>query len=151
MRKRANLETVVNQSILEMEPLDTYLGAPFGLAQKRDVRRNRLTLVIGIGGSGVSVVKRASAIAWQKFMRDNHNYVKFLAIDSDQRLLDYLKRYGLDTLCITHPRMTKPLVIPRIIPFYREFIRGNNSDIELAVDYIELEVDYIELVVFQSY
>ena len=130
MRWRVDLAVEDLKNLLEVKPLDTYLGAPFGLAQKRDVRSNRLTLVIGIGGSGVSVVKRASAIAWQKFMRDNHNYVKFLAIDSDQRLLDYLKRYGLDTLCITHPRMTKPLVIPRIIPFYREFIRGNNSDIE---------------------
>ena len=128
MQKSVDLTVERIKWLLEMKPLDTYLGAPFGLAQKRYTRRSRLTLVIGIGGSGASVVKRASEIAEQKFMQDYCSYVKFLAIDSDRPVLDYLKRNGLDTLCITSPNLLMRLENDRRTPFHKEFIQGMVSE-----------------------
>lgn len=130
MRRRVDLAIEDLKSLLEVKPLDTYLGSTFGFARKRDVQRDRLILVIGIGGSGVSVVKRASAIAEQKFMSDYRECVKFLAIDSDQLLLDGLRDYKVDTMCITSPVMPNRLEDNKRSLFYKKFIRGDISDIE---------------------
>ena len=109
-------------NMLQIGRIDTGSGTLFGVPQKRGIQKDRLTLVIGTGGSGKAVIQQAVSIANQKLVQDYSSFVKFLVIDSATEELDLLKRRGIDTLNITSPMAQIRLQPGNRSSFYKSFI-----------------------------
>jgi len=112
-------------NMLEIGKVDTGSGTLFGVPQRREVEKKRLTLVISTGGSGKSAILQAINIANQKLEKDYSSYMKFLVIDSAKNELDPLQRMGIDTMNISSPMAQIRLSPEKRSPFYQRFI---NSD-----------------------
>ena len=108
--------------ILEVGQVDTGSGTLFGVANIRPVEKSKLTLVIGIGGSGNGAVLRAFSIAEQKLCSDYSGYVKFLAVDADSNELDRLDKKGLDIFDLSIPGADYRLEPECRSPFSKSFI-----------------------------
>lgn len=91
-------------NMLEIGTVDTGSGTLFGGSQKRAVDTNKLTLIIGIGGSGIAALLKTFNIANQKLEPGYSAYTKFLAVDTSETELEPLSHKGIDTLNISSPR-----------------------------------------------
>ena len=109
-------------NMLEIGKVDTGSGTLFGVPQRREVEKKRLTLVISTGGSGKNAILQAINIAKQKLEKDYSSYMKFLVIDSAKNELDPLQRMGIDTMNISSPMAQIRLSPEKRSPFYRRFI-----------------------------
>ena len=108
--------------MLQVGKVDTGSGTLFGVPQRRDIQKNKLTLVISTGGSGKTAIQQAIATANQKLVQGYTSYVKFLVIDSATEELAALKKKGIDTLNITSPMAQIRLAPENRSVFYKQFI-----------------------------
>ena len=104
---------------------DTGSGTLFGGQHRREFQKSRLTLVIAAGGSGITAIRQAMAEVNRKLDQDYSSYVKFLAIDSWEHELEYVKKSGGDTLNITSPMAVIRFTRDRRSDFYKRFISAN--------------------------
>lgn len=111
--------------MLQIGVADTESGTLFGGQHRREFQKSRLTLVIAAGGSGITAIRQAMAAVNRKLDQDYSSYVKFLAIDSWEHDLEYVKKSGGDTLNITSPMAVMRFTRDRRSDFYRRFISAD--------------------------
>ena len=107
------------EKILQVGKVDAGNGTLFGVATKRQPRKEGLTLVIGIGGSGISAVSTAFREANQKLKPVYTNYVKFIVVDSSTFALSEEKEQGLEALYISWPGLAERM---KGNIFYKQFV-----------------------------
>ena len=84
------------REILMLDQVDAGNGMLFGTATagKAEPRKNALTLVIGVGGSGAAAVAEAVKLADRRFIPEYRNFVDFLVVDSDVREIEQAGKNG---------------------------------------------------------
>lgn len=116
------------QTILKLDQVDAGNGMLFGAsaANKREPRKNALTLVIATGGSGATAIREAIKIADQKLLSEYQNYVEFLVVDSDDEELEKTAKGCVRTLYTSVEgaahRMTLKAGEARRPEFFRRFM-----------------------------
>ena len=110
------------EDILQIWTIDPGNGTLYDFRYKCEVARDRLMLVIGVGGCGRSAILETMKIARQRLNDDFSNYVKFIAIDSSSYELVPLKQMGIDVLNISSPGALERLAPNARNDFYKKFI-----------------------------
>ena len=115
---------------LEIGRVDAKNQALFCGKIKQTPKKEKLTLVIGVGGFGLSTIREAVLTAREKLTPDYSEFVKFIMIDADLNVLNYKKMPEVDTIRI-------PYVDPygkwteENKSFYREFAPDYLLDYEM--------------------
>lgn len=91
------------QKMLQVGTVDVGNGTLFGNAVLRDPNKQKLTLVISTGGSGMAAIDTAMRIADQKLKVDYKNFVKFIVVDSDTGQVEDRHKKGVNVLNISTP------------------------------------------------
>lgn len=103
--------------------------------EKLPMSGERLTLVIGSGGMGASVIGEALLKARQKLTPDFITYMKFIVVDADVKELSHIEhRYGenaVRTLNISSPGAPGRFMWERRADFYRTFMPKYADVLEL--------------------
>ena len=123
------------QKSLMLDQVDAGNGMLFGTAEVRKIepRKNALTLVIGIGGSGAAAVAEADRLVEQKFCPGYQNYVDFLVVDSDVYEIEKVRNNSnVRTLCISTPGARERMRCRS--EFFRKFMPAD-YDIEKINDH----------------
>ena len=71
------------QKMLQVGTVDVGNETLFGNAVLSEPNKQKLTLVISTGGSGMAAIDTAMRIADQKLKVNYKNFVKFIIVDSD--------------------------------------------------------------------
>lgn len=115
--KRLSIDQLAH--ILELGHVDA--GGPlFESANKRQPDGGRLTLVIGIGGSGLATLCKAKQEADRTVHPQYRSFTRFLAIDLDPVDLRRAERLGIDCLDMSAPGTS----YGNHAPFYDSFFPG---------------------------
>ena len=110
------------EKILQVGKVDVGNGTLFGVAAKREVGKQGLTLVISSGGSGKSSILEAIKIANQKLKPDYSTYVKFIVVDSANSELEYVKRQGIEVLNLNSSGIQDRLEYSQRSTFFKNFV-----------------------------
>ena len=108
--------------MLDVGRVDNGNDTLFSVANKRAPRRQGLTLVISVGGSGMYAAGKAIMTAKQKLSPDFATYAKFIAVDSSEGELYRMKKTGADIVNISCPDAFHSLVHANRSDFYKQFI-----------------------------
>lgn len=111
------------RKVLQIGTVDTENSGLFGASTLVEVDKSRLTLVIGIGGSGITALEKTADLVRSKMQTGYSQYVKFLAVDSASNELAELrgKGKGITTLDISFPGFQGRLQNMRS-EFFKKFV-----------------------------
>ncbi|MCB7341849.1 tubulin-like doman-containing protein [Blautia obeum] len=91
------------QKMLQVGTVDVGNETLFGNAVLSEPNKQKLTLVISTGGSGMAAIDTAMRIADQKLKVDYKNFVKFIIVDSDTGQVEDRQKKGVNVLNISTP------------------------------------------------
>lgn len=118
------------QKMLQVGTVDVGNGTLFGNAVLRDPNKQKLTLVISTGGSGMAAIDTAMRIADQKLKVDYKNFVKFIVIDSDTGQVEDRHKKGVNVLNISTPGAQDRFVLSNRSSYFKD-IMPEQYDIKL--------------------
>jgi hypothetical protein len=61
-----------------------------------ELRKDVAALIIGLGGTGLTMVEETKALFTKRYQAEDHQNIKYLCIDTDKRDLDALKYIGVN-------------------------------------------------------
>lgn len=94
------------RAILQIGEVNVQNQTLFAVAEPRNYNTNRLTILIGSGGSGIDAIIDAKKSA-DSILKDNyHNQVMFIAVDAEDTKLQQAERCGISTINISQPGAT---------------------------------------------
>lgn len=94
------------RAILQTGEVNVQNQTLFSLAVPRDYNHNRLTIMIGSGGSGIDAIIDAKKTADSTLKENYRNQVAYIGVDADEGKLSEAAAYGIATVNITQPGAT---------------------------------------------
>lgn len=118
------------QKMLQVGTVDVGNGTLFGNAVLRDPNKQKLTLVISTGGSGMAAIDTAMRIADQKLKVEYKNFVKFIVVDSDTGQVENRHKKGVNVLNISTSGAQDRFVLSNRSSYFKD-IMPEQYDIKL--------------------
>ena len=103
----------------------------FGPLRKRNYDRNKLTLVIGLGGSGLIVAEKTKRLLDRELSTAYGDRVSFIGVDVSSKELTSWKSLGSPVLDLTPPEFRRSIFPAGKKDFFREFVPDNYCEYSL--------------------
>ena len=113
------------RAILDVGRVDTGDQTLFGNISKKSPQTRKLTIVIGIGGIGISTLREAVRAANNNLTPDYSDYARFIAIDTFWGELKYAQKEGVDTIQLPYingPEFTHEMWEEQRKDFFADFV-----------------------------
>ncbi|MCD7820044.1 MAG: tubulin-like doman-containing protein [Lachnospiraceae bacterium] len=108
--------------ILEIGMVDTGSDILFPDLHRCDIRNDKLYLIIGIGGSGMAMLKETKRLADRRLNPGYEPFMKFLAVDAAPSELQVVEGLGIPTLNFLIPGAAERLRKENRSDFFKKFV-----------------------------